>query len=123
MQVPGGWVTPWLDTSFGDGGLVTTDVGGAQDYGEAVALGRADAIIVAGKADSGTVYDLALARYTSDGSLDPSFGTGGLIIVDFHGSGDTAEDVAIQPDDGRIVAGGYTGNGSDTEFALVRIGP
>jgi hypothetical protein len=41
---------------------------------------------------------------------------------DFHGKGEFGHDVAIQPD-GKIVAAGFTTNGIDTEFALMRINP
>jgi hypothetical protein len=65
---------------------------------------------------------MALARYHGDGSLDTGFGTDGKLTADFHGKGEFGQDVAIQAD-GKIVAAGYTANGLDTEFALMRINP
>jgi hypothetical protein len=59
--------------------------------------------------------DFAAARLNPDGTLDPSFGTGGLAATDFARSSDAAIAVMIQPD-GRIVAGGTSGSG----FALLR---
>ena len=56
----------------------------------------------------------ALARYDSDGALDPTFGTGGKVITKV-GMWGIATDLAIQPD-GRIVVVGFNGRG----FALVR---
>jgi hypothetical protein len=71
---------------------------------------------------SATVYDLAIVRYTTDGSLDTSFGTGGSLTTDFNGSGDLGKDVAIQAD-GKIVVAGYAANGLSTEAVLLRVDP
>jgi hypothetical protein len=62
---------------------------------------------------------MALARYHADGTLDTSFATNGILTADFHGRGEFGQDVAIDSA-GRIVAAGYTANGSGTEFALMR---
>ena len=51
--------------------------------------------------------DFALARYTPDGSPDPSFGSGGTVSTDFHYGEDAALAVAIQAD-GKPVAVGRT---------------
>lgn len=50
------------------------------------------------------------------------FDRDGILTADFHGKGEFGQDVAIQPD-GKIVAAGYTANGVDTEFALIRANP
>src|SRR3990170_423953 len=47
-----------------------------------------------------------LNTFAKDGDLDPTFGTGGLVITDF-GSSDFGQSIAIQPD-GKIVVAGYT---------------
>jgi uncharacterized delta-60 repeat protein len=104
-----------LDTSFGDSGVLTTafpGFSGAVGYGVAVQPdGR---IVVAGLVSTGNQGVFGLARYTPDGSLDSSFGTGGLVTTAFGGySG--AYSVALQAD-GRIVAAGDAGY----IFALAR---
>jgi uncharacterized delta-60 repeat protein len=105
------------DAGFGSGGNVTTDFGGVVfDAAFAVALQANGKIIVAGSAFSFPAADFALARYNPDGSLDPSFGSGGKVTTDFGGF-DVAFGVALQPD-GKIVAAGQGGSGSD--FALAR---
>jgi uncharacterized delta-60 repeat protein len=111
-----------LDASFGAGGLVTTDIGGDEDYAEELEILADDRIVVVGRGTSPTILDLAVARYRADGGLDTGFGRGGVVTADFHGSGEFGQDVAVQAD-GRIVAAGYSANGSDTEFALARINP
>ncbi len=109
-----------LDTSFGTGGLVTTDFGTTHDSAQAVAIQADGRIVVAGTNGS----DFILARYNTNGSLDSgaagdstpadSFGTGGRVTTDLGGL-DSANALVIQAS-GKIVAGG--GNGND--FALAR---
>src|SRR5205807_1340610 len=66
-----------------------------------------------------SVVDFAVARYNPDGSLDASFGTGGLVTTDFASGSDFASAVTLQPDGKIVVAGtAYTGTGSD--FAVAR---
>jgi uncharacterized delta-60 repeat protein len=75
-----------------------------------------DKILVVG----GSNDDFTLVRYNSDGSLDTSFGTGGIVLTDFFGSPDTAFDLAIQPD-GKILAAGYEGYGDGYgKFGIAR---
>src|SRR4051794_32098706 len=50
--------------------------------------------------------DFAVARLNADGSVDTSFGTGGVAVVHSAGSDDSAESLVVQPD-GKIVAVGY----------------
>jgi uncharacterized delta-60 repeat protein len=97
-----------LDGSFGTGGLVTTSF---PDFTRAEAFGMVEQssgrILVAGGAYPGDGSEqFALARYDSDGSLDGSFGTGGLVTTPFGTLRNaSAAAVAVQPD-GRIVAAG-----------------
>jgi uncharacterized delta-60 repeat protein/uncharacterized repeat protein (TIGR01451 family) len=109
-----------LDTSFGTGGLATTDFAGSADYGRALALQSDGKIVVAGRAGTGGDDDFALARYTISGTLDASFGTGGLVTTDFAGEDDRAYGLALQPD-GKILAAGYAHTAPvQDDFALAR---
>ena len=66
-------------------------------------------------------YKFAVRRYTGNGTLDASFGTGGRVTTDFAGPNDQAESVAVQPD-GRIVVAGAAGPfiNRGFDFALAR---
>ncbi len=101
-----------LDSTFGNDGKVITDFGGT-DQGRAVAVQKDGKIVVAGTSGS----DFAVARYNTDGSLDASFGMGGLVITDFGGF-DGGNAVAIQKD-GKIVVAGFAGD-EDSVFAVAR---
>ena len=65
---------------------------------------------------------MALVRYSADGTLDTGFDGDGIITADFHGRAEFGQDLALDAA-GRIVAAGYTANGADTEFALLRTNP
>ena len=72
-----------------------------------------------GQADAAGTVDFALARYNGDGSLDTSFGTGGLVTTDFGGFFDSARAAVLQPD-GKIVAMGFSNSSGTLDFALAR---
>jgi uncharacterized delta-60 repeat protein len=89
-----------------------------------IALGvavRSDAKIVAvGRAFVSGRPAFAVARYNSNGTLDPGFGNGGKATTSFVGSsGDQAFSVAIQPDGKAVVAGSAVVN-LNTQFAIAR---
>ncbi|WP_181248474.1 T9SS type A sorting domain-containing protein [Flavobacterium magnum] len=107
-----------LDLSFGNNGIVTTAIG-SDALSFTSTLQQDGKIIVAGYYDNGANYDFAIARYNTDGSLDSSFGTGGIVTTAFAASDDFLHGIAIQGD-GKIVAVGSTNNGTNNDFAVVR---
>lgn len=107
-----------LDPTFGVGGTVTTDfANGSDDTAFAAALQQDGKIVAAGYSQFGN-YDFALARYETNGSLDPTFDGDGKVITDFAGAFEQAEAVAIQSD-GKVVAVGVSVV-SGNDFALAR---
>ena len=108
-----------LDTSFDSDGKVTTEVGSTDDFARSVAIQSDGKIVAAGFSSNGSDWDFALVRYNTDGSLDTSFDTDGKVTTAIGSGDDHAVSVAIQSD-GKIVAAGYSDNGSDNDFALVR---
>lgn len=106
-----------LDPSFGSSGKVTTDFstgGGSGDYANA-AVGALGFIVAAGQSNAAGSEDFALARYTPNGTLDPTFGVGGKVLTDFSGSSDRAFAAALDGL-GRTVLAGRSGD----SFALAR---
>ena len=105
---------------FGTDGKVILSFTGIIDSVRSVAIQPADnKIIVAGGAASTATLDFALARYETDGTLDPTFGNGGIVTTDFNHMWDVIADIALQPD-GRIVAAGVTQGSGPTEIAIAR---
>jgi uncharacterized delta-60 repeat protein len=96
-----------LDATFGSGGIVTTDIEEI-DTLEAVALQADGKIVVTGATRPiGDVEQLTLVRYNADGSLDATFGSGGIVRPGLSIGQEPAKDLAIQPD-GKIVVAGST---------------
>lgn len=62
--------------------------------------------------------DLAVARFTTAGSLDPTFGGSGIIVTDL-GNSENANAVVIQPD-GKIVLVGNSVGAAGSDILLVR---
>jgi Domain of unknown function (DUF5122) beta-propeller len=102
----------FLDPTFNTTGVVTTQVApGPGVLDSAVAIypsGTANAgkIISVGQGtDSRGNGDFGLVRYNPDGSLDPTFGQGGIVNQSLTGN-DTATAVALVGD--KILASGFT---------------
>jgi uncharacterized delta-60 repeat protein len=116
-----------LDASFGNNGRVTTDFPGLAAVISAVVIQPDGKIVVAGGAFPLFTFlgDFKVARYKPDGSLDTSFGAGGIVTTIFPGDGSYAFALALQSD-GKIIAAGTDfvdfnpGDVSNTDFALAR---
>ncbi len=102
-----------LDTSFSDDGIFTLDESGA-DALNAIAIQSDGKIVAVG---AGRIVSQAYVfRLNTDGTLDTTFGIGGIVEV---GSAGEALAVAIQPADGKIVL--TTANGVNRESIIVRL--
>lgn len=109
-----------LDNSFGNNGIVTTNIATNDAFGRSVVIQPDGKIVVAGEnLNIGTSNDFALVRYEINGNLDTSFGNGGKVITVIGNDNDRGNSVALQPD-GKIVVAGFTKNGINYAFATVR---
>ena len=91
---------------------IATPIGSTTDVSRAVAIQSDGKIVSAGYTQNGSYSNFALVRYNaSDGSLDTTFGTGGIVTTAVGGGSvnSLAYDVAIDGD-GKIVAAGWSGN-------------
>jgi len=109
-----------LDPSFGTGGQVLTPFAGAA-FASAAVLQPDGRIIAVGSGPAPSVSALKAARYNPDGSLDPTFGSGGQVTLAF-GQSVYAGSAALQPD-GKLVIGGTYGPQSNYDFGVVRLLP
>jgi uncharacterized delta-60 repeat protein len=112
-----------LDNSFGAGGLVTTSIGGAACDGRVVKIQPDGKILLGGGSTLAGNDDYAIVRYNPDGSLDGSFGVGGMVVIPVGAGADVFWDLALEPGNGKIILGGYGINPSsgNYDFALVRL--
>ena len=122
-----------LDTSFGGTGMVAATYGGKVAQSEAVAAQPDGKVVVVGYSQSTTPNSagtgtFTVVRYNANGSLDTSFGSGGIDVIPIAGEnyGAQAYAVAIQPD-GKILVAGYAATYDKKEadyysdWAIVRL--
>ena len=111
-----------LDASFdGDGTALIPFGATAGSRLFAVALQADNKIVVAGDYGGGSSASrYSLARLNTDGSLDATFGNGGMVLTDFVGQFDNAQDVVLLPN-GKIVVVGQVGR-NQAQQAIFDIG-
>ena len=107
-------------TQLGEGGTPFSDARG-------VAIQADGKVVAVGFATDNAGQDAALVtRMNSDGAADPSFGSGGRVLIQFDPSenrGSEAPAVAIQSD-GKIVIAGDTGvSGGNDDVLVARLNP
>lgn len=110
-----------LDNTFGTNGIVKTV--SLQEAFEMV-IQPDDKIIVVGSVNN-TTTDMAIARYNANGSLDNTFGTNGIVTIDFNNGNDDASAVVLQQD-GKIVVVGraqQSSANSNYDIAAIRLLP
>lgn len=105
-----------LDPTFGSSGTVTTSIGSFNVYGYGIAIQADGKIVVVGAQDNVSSSDFLVVRYNVDGTLDNSFDTDGIKIIDFGGGYDVARSLVIQTN-GKIIVVGHSGN----SIALARL--
>lgn len=116
-----------IDSTFGANGFAscagfTVYPNGFPPNAVGLAVQGDGKILETGETNHGT-DDMAVARFNADGSLDTSFGSGGLASVDFGGNQDYATCIGIDSS-GRIVLGGYSISGvTGADFAVARLTP
>jgi uncharacterized delta-60 repeat protein len=97
-----------IDKSFGKHGLVETDFHGFDDFVVTVAIQPDGKIVAGGTVRTALSYGaMGLARYTSKGDPDLSFGSGGRVTTDFGSANDDFGNSVLLQADGRIVLGGF----------------
>jgi uncharacterized delta-60 repeat protein len=110
-----------LDTSFGNNGKVVTALGTGGATAYAMAVQPDGQIILAGVTSGG---NLTLVRYTANGALDTTFGSGGKLLTSITIDAVRPEHehvvaVSVQTD-GRIVVAADVNAPSGPDFMLAR---
>jgi len=110
-----------LDGAFGTGGITTTDVNGADEAYRVRQIASNELVVAGPVLPSGdfNLADFGLARYTTAGILDGTFGTGGISQTPIGPSTDRPFGLALQSD-GKLIVAGETRSGGDADVAVVR---
>ena len=108
-----------LDTSFGTGGKVVGSSAVAFNYIQASVQQADGKIVSVGKFGD----NMAIFRFNTDGTLDTTFGTTGVLSVNVssNSTNEVGNAVAIQSD-GKILIGGHSGSTSNP-YVVLRIFP
>lgn len=112
-----------LDTTFGNGGIVTTTFSSGSaatnDFANAIAIDGNGRIVVVGDSSGGNSADVVVARYNTDGSLDTSFDGDGRMTLSYGPADDYGQSVAIH--DGQILVAGQTRTSTSYGTAVARL--
>ena len=108
-----------LDTTFSGDGKVITAIGSGSDLGLSVATQADGKILVAGQSSSSS-NNFGVVRYNSDGSLDTSFGTSGIVDTNFSGGSQESANAVFVQSDGKILLGGSTNVAGNVDFGIAR---
>jgi uncharacterized delta-60 repeat protein len=115
-----------VDRSFGGNGKVTTRFRPHVAVGTSVAIQPDGKVVAAGLTYDTASFRLrfALARFLSDGTLDPAFSRNGKVVTKFPHAFASVQSVALQAD-GKIIAAGnaQTAEEAVDRFALARYDP
>jgi uncharacterized delta-60 repeat protein len=99
-----------LDSTWGSGGKAQFDFGKSETGDGAVLQPDGKLLVVGDTMGTGGNSDVLVTRIATNGTLDPTFGSNGVIHPDFEDY-EFGRAIALQPD-GKIVIVGYTPNGS-----------
>ena len=102
------------DNSFGSFGTTTVNVN-AEDHPTSLFVDVDDNIYILCTSDVFGNSDISIIKLDEDGTLDPSFGTGGRRTFDISAD-DKAGEVLVQPDGTILISGG-----AGDDFVVLRL--
>ncbi len=107
------------DSTFGEDGRVTIDV---PDFGATHTLvcqtdGK---LIVGGRLRNGSSMDFVMMRYDSNGTIDPTFGTNGVVFTDVGGHNESEACIKLLPSGKILLTGRVDLSGETRDFWLLR---
>lgn len=107
-----------LDVSFGATGIVTVAPTASNNIAQSICLQNDGKIVLAGRSAGPVHFDFSVVRVNSNGTIDNSFGTNGIIVHSI-GVADGINSVLLQTD-GKILAAGYAMINNIRNFTLAR---
>ena len=109
-----------LDPSFGDDGMVEIDLGG-REWAYGVAVDDSNRILLAGGHGEAAAPELMLLRLLAEGSVDGTFGVGGLAELEWPGRNQASDLILLA--DQRLLVSATVGDGEYYVGKLVRYDP
>jgi len=106
-----------LDNSFSGDGKVLSSLSFSTSGGNVI-IQDDGKILVCGTGTNGS-DNIVLMRYNTNGTLDNTFDSDGIVITDYLGFDNSAKAIMLQPD-GKIIIAGQSFDGSGTAIMLIR---
>jgi uncharacterized delta-60 repeat protein len=110
-----------IDSGFGSSGMTITQLGSGNAYATSVNIDTAGHILTTGYALNGTGNDMMSVRYDTTGTVDTTYGTSGISIIDFGTGTDNRAYQAVVVPNGQLIMAGSTTLSGATNSALVRL--
>lgn len=110
------------DNSFGTSGIARYDVGTGSDFANVVVLQPDGKYIIGGGFNNNSTTaneDFGLLRINENGSLDPTFGSNGIVTTEIGSSYERIVDMILQ-EDGKLIVVGTARVGSSEDIAIAR---
>lgn len=108
-----------IDETFSDDGIVITPIGSSNAIINSIDIQSDGKIVATGYAAmNGNTINIAIVRYNSNGSLDNTFGSNGILTPSIGTSSSQGQSVLIQQN-GKILVGGSASK-SNQDFMLAR---
>ncbi|MCJ8277166.1 MAG: hypothetical protein HRT44_07180 [Bdellovibrionales bacterium] len=118
------------DTGFATQGVFVHDNaagGDGNDAGYGVVVDSSNSIYVTGySVNAGGNFDMVVWKLTSDGTLDPAFGAGGIFIDDGAAGGgihDQGNDIIFSQDSALLITGYSDQTASNRDLAIWKVNP
>ena len=108
-----------LDNSFGNAGIVSTDIEEGWDNAYSMAIQDDGKILLGGDGYRNDKRNATIVRYNIDGSVDESFGFLGVGWLSVGTVNDKTKDIALQ-NDGKIIVVGAMNDGLDDQAFVAR---
>jgi len=112
--------TPDTTNLVGGTGLVTTDVNSSKDDIAFATVLQPDGKIIAVGSSFTTPGSITVIRYNANGTLDSTFGSGGITVTSLPSADATAFAATLQADGKLLVAGRSCASSGVTGFLLLR---
>ncbi len=112
-----------VDNDFGTAGSTNVDFDGGDDQLLRLALQADGSVVATGEIDPDAGSEVAVLRFSNDGSLDTSFGTQGTVIIGGQDSSDSPCCVALTATQRAVVAFRTfkSSSGTNTDFGMTRL--
>lgn len=104
-----------IDSNFGNNGVIFTFIGIHSVLNDIV-MQSDEKIVAVGYRQNQGQDDVVIVRYNSDGSLDTTFGNGGIVITPIGTFNDRGNSIALQSDGKIFVFGDFDAGGHDNVF-------